>query len=281
MHNSFQNAARIALAIALASTVATPAVAWTGPTAAPPGGVVPATPVNTSATAQTKTGYFNLNLPSTSNNWGMQVSGGQYGVYGQGISGPGLEGISTNQSGVYGQSSNAQGVYGYSTNNWGGYFTGGSGAYGQGTTGVGVQGYNGNGNNWGGYFTGGYGVYSSNTAGYYTELDNSSWGLLTNGNTQAAGQVQAGNGGGILNTNGDIYMSYYGTWLSSALGWNGSFYNRLSGGGFEYLNGGPCWVGNQWTGGCSCPGFAPYGRQINVSYYNSSWYEVTYLCEGV
>lgn len=41
-------------------------------------------------------------------------------------------------------------------------------------------------NQYAGYFQGTYGVYADNDAGYYAHLANSSWGLLTNGNIQAA-----------------------------------------------------------------------------------------------
>ena len=164
MYNVFQKTVRATLFIALATMATTPAVAWTGPTAAPPGGTVPATPINTSATAQTKSGSFTsnaqilANVPSGYAAWSVEGTVGQYGGYFNGT---------------------AWGVQGFGGSN--------EGIYGQSTSNIGVHGINSSNNSWGGYFTGGYGVYSANSAGYYSQLDNGSWGLLTNGYIQAGG----------------------------------------------------------------------------------------------
>lgn len=77
------------------------------------------------------------------------------------------------------------GITSYGPSGWAGYFVGGSGIYGQANGGQGVQGWSQSG--WGGHFVGAYGTHTSNHAGYYSQLANSSWGLLTNGNTNAAG----------------------------------------------------------------------------------------------
>jgi hypothetical protein len=95
------------------------------------------------------------------NNWAFQALGG-YGLY-----------AVASYSGGYG----VQGIGGSS--GWGGVFSGGNGIN-VNTTGSGISVTAGSGS-WAGSFTGGYGVYVANNAGYYTQLDNSSYGVLTNG----------------------------------------------------------------------------------------------------
>lgn len=110
--------------------------------------------------------------------------------------------------------------------------------------------------NWAGIFrpAGIYGIVTTtNSAGYWAYVGYSSYGLLTNGDVCI-------NGGKCLS--------------STASG-------PTVGGGFENLSNGQCWVVNSVTGGCSCPSYAPYARNINYSYYNPSYYQYTYLCLSV
>ena len=159
-------------------------------------------PMWSSGTALTNTNMYDsggtLINNGPSNNWSIEGIGSGYGVYGQGgtygvygltSSGNGVNGISTDGSGVLGNSSDGNGVVGQSNSGSGvlGQSSSGFGAYGQSGSGIGVYANNSNGNNWAGWFTGGLGVYSTDSSGYFTELDNSSWGLITNGNAQAAG----------------------------------------------------------------------------------------------
>jgi len=177
------------LFVALFSTGVGSAVAWTGPSTAPPNGNT-SSPINVSATAQTKTGPFNISLPAAYNTWGINVFGGNYGVIGQASAGPGIYGTSVS--------------------------------------------------NWGGEFTGGYGLYAQNSAGYYTELDNSSYGLYTNG--YIYGPNSFGGGFGVQSSTG------------------------------------ACYLGNPWTGACGCPGFAPNAEIItNQDDRTGTWY-AGYLC---
>jgi hypothetical protein len=93
--------------------------------------------------------------------------------------------------------------------NWAGDFRGASyGVYGEGRGSgtMGVYGYAPSG--FGGYFVGSNALYAQNSAGYYTYLDNSSWGVLTNGNIYAS----------------DVYLAPYNRWLSSVGGGGGSGY---------------------------------------------------------
>jgi hypothetical protein len=57
--NNFNTVSCVLAALAIAA-IAAPAAAWTGPSTAPPGGNV-AAPVNVSGTAQSKTGFLNIN----------------------------------------------------------------------------------------------------------------------------------------------------------------------------------------------------------------------------
>jgi hypothetical protein len=131
-----------------------------------------------------------------------------------------------------------------------------------------------------------YGIYSGNSAGYYTELDNSSWGIYTNGNILTAGNLYSGSGGSFFANNGDQYMGYSGQYLSTVLGWNGSTYNintgnqgHKSGAGFGTGPSG-CFIADNWTGGCSCPGFAPNAQLImSMNDHTGSWY-ASYVCYG-
>ena len=216
MYATLQKIVRATLLVVLATAATTPAVAWVNPTAAAPGGTVPAMPLNTSSTAQTKTGYFNISLPSTSNNWGMQVSGGQYGGYFNGTY-TGLQGIGGTGYGVYGQSNSSQGVYGQSTS--------AQGVYGVST------------NNWGGYFTGGYGVYGANSSGYYGMLAYGSWSLYGNGNGYLSGYMQASN----------AYGGAYSISNTYGYCWNG---NPLAGGGC----GCPSYAPNSFSSGAGSEG---------------------------
>jgi hypothetical protein len=97
---------------------------------------------------------------------------------------------------------------------WAGYFVGSSGLYGQGAGGQGVQGYSQSA--WGGYFVGAYGLHTSNHAGYYSQLANSSYGLLTNGNVY---------------TGADVYVGARGQWLSGSLVRYGGKYQTNGNGG--------------------------------------------------
>jgi hypothetical protein len=190
-----QKIARAGVVFAITLTTLLPAVtpvfAWSGPQVGPPGCTSgnPGcdAPVNISATAQTKGGPLNLSIPSGYANWGIQVSGGQYGGYFNGTS-YGVQGIGSSQDGVYGQSYSAIGVQGINTGN----------------------------QNWGGYFTGGYGVYAANSAGYYGELANSSWSLYGNGNAYVNDVLLASTGHWLSST---AYSPYpYGAGFSQLVG---------------------------------------------------------------
>jgi hypothetical protein len=152
--------------------------------------------------------------------------------------------------------------------------------------------------------------------------------INASGAITAAAAVNAGNGGGVLNTNGDVYMSYKGQWLSTALGWNGSNYSPTfgtvtatgnvnaggatlftngdvympwagkylstylsnlnsrtsvaSGGQYTTYSNGVCAWANAFTGGCSCPSYAPSARLTGEAASNlgGGWLNVFYYCTG-
>ena len=222
--------------LTLLAVLATPAFAWTGPTTAPPNGNV-SPPLNTSATSQVKTGNITTNgglnttaqvyanVPAGYGNWSVVGQGGNYGGYFKGSA-----------YGVYGDSESNAGVMGVSANY------------------IAVRGINTSGNHWAGYFEGGYGVHTQNTAGYYTQLANSSYGVLTNG---------------------DICISG-GSCLSQLAGANAG---HKFGGGYNMV-GGNCYIANNFTGGCSCPGFAPNSQMItNQNDRGGTWF-TSYTCYG-
>jgi hypothetical protein len=76
--NLLQNVARATLFVALFATGVGPAVAWTGPSTAPPNGNTSA-PINVSATAQTKNGSFGINnglftVVGQAANWAEEIN---------------------------------------------------------------------------------------------------------------------------------------------------------------------------------------------------------------
>jgi hypothetical protein len=225
----FQKVVRIALSFALV-TVAIPALAWTGPTAAPPGANVSA-PVNLSTAGQTKAGYLGVGGGAPS--YPLSVAG--------------------------------------AAGNWSGVFNWPPASAPAGSFGILVGAAN-------------YSQFQ-NSAGYYTLLAQSSNGVNTNGNIIAS-TLYSGGGGSFFASNGDQYMGYSGYYLSTLLGWNGSGYNILSGNQGHKFGGGfgtgpyGCYIGNNFTGGCSCPGFAPYAQLItNQNDRTGTWY-AGYTCYG-
>lgn len=209
-----------------------PVFAWTGPTGTAPNNNV-SVPVNIGATAQTKVGAFIATPPANTN-------------------------------AVTGTGSGAS---------WGGYFTGVNGVYGSGTSGNGVQGASTGGS--GGNFTGTYGVYAVGTsyAGYFA------------GQGSGAGGVYGQNGqgtGGYLAYPGStwgLYTPQYAYASDMLIGATGKWISQMGTGlpagtvlvpfGGMYSNnwyaGGVCDVGNPWTGGCSCPSWAPAGGGISFN----------------
>jgi hypothetical protein len=140
----------------------------------------------------------------------------------------------------------------------------------------GLNAYNTNSGGWTGEFNWpnntavGYGIlvgssasgYSQfeNASGYYTLVAQSSNGINTNGNVQAS----------------DVYDALTGIWMSSLVGGN---IGHKSGGGFGTSQYG-CYIANNWTGGCSCPGFAPNAQTItNQNDKTGTWY-AGYVCYG-
>ena len=119
--NFFDTASRTLVVLAIAA-VAAPAAAWTGPSTAPPGGNV-AAPVNVSGTAQSKTGFLNINNGYGGASYPLSVgSAGSYaGVFnwpntngGYGILAGGAYSYFQNPSGYYAQL--AYSSYGLYTN---------------------------------------------------------------------------------------------------------------------------------------------------------------------
>ena len=170
-----------------------PAVAWTGPTAAPPSNNTSA-PVNVSSNAQVKAGNLGLN-----------------GGYGGGAGSPiSVGGLASGWTGIF---------------NWP---------------------YNTTPSNSLGILVGGLYSQFENPSGIWTELPVGSYGLETNGMIY---------NGATFYTNGDIYMPWAGTYLSTYLS------SRSSWSMFAQFPGsGGCFAPNPSTGGCSCPsGTSLYG----------------------
>jgi hypothetical protein len=183
----FNTTLRAAIFAAVALGAAS-AMAWTAAPASPPSNNVSA-PLNTSATAQTKTGTLNISggsgnlvvIPSSNPDWvGNFQSASLYGLY------------TDNNKGIYGQLAND--VYSlYGNGNvyinsaqagWAGYFHGANGVYGTNGTSWGALGYS----SYGGYFNGTGGVYATNGAGasaYLAYPGNGTWGVYT-GNSMYA-----------------------------------------------------------------------------------------------
>ena len=183
--------------VALFATGVGSAVAWTGPSTAPPGGNTSA-PINVSATAQTKSGAFTIGSNAYS---------------------PGSYPLSVGSFGSW------TGLFNWPNTNSGlGILVGG--AYSQ----------------------------FENPSGYYTELANSSYGVLTNG---------------------DVCTSGY---CLNAVGARSSV---AFGGMWEEYSNGVAMVYNPWTGGLSCPGFAPTAREAAVGASgNGVWPFYLYYCTG-
>lgn len=108
--------------------------------------------------------------------------------------------------------------------------------------------------NWPNTSAPGYGILVGNSAstysefananGYYTLLGYSSDSLYGNGNIYVSGTIQSAN-------------SY--------------------GAGFGLISTGACGNPNPFTGGCSCPGFAPYVMGLGTG-IDGGYYENMYLC---
>jgi hypothetical protein len=116
----------------------------------------------------------------------------------------------------------------------------GIGVYGGSTNNYGLYGHSDT--SWGAVITqtgGNLGLVVENNAGtIYSELMQGGWGLVTNQNVNTSGY-------------------YYGL--------------NAFGGGFEMTSGGGCYVGNPWTGGCSCPSFAPSAAYTYYMDTNSTY----------
>ena len=134
-------------------------------------------------------------------------------------------------------------------------------------------------NDWAGVFypNGAYGItVQSNSSGINTQLVNGAYGVLTNGHIYA--------GGAELRTNGDLYMPWRGTWLSSALPPASSYY---FGGAYGTGLYGNCSGGNAGgflnavTGTCGCPsGYSVQSIGHTLAYGGQSWgaYGANYIC---
>lgn len=173
-----QKIVRASLFFAIAATTAAPALAWTGPTAAPPNNNVSA-PLNVSSTAQSKTGYLYINSPATT---GYPFTVG---------------GVASTWTSIFNWPPASAPANSY------GILVGSSAA--------------------------GYSEFQ-NASGYWAALADSSYSLYGNGNIYVTGSINSGS-----------YV--YGP--------------NAFGGGFGQLVGGGCMNPNPYTGGCSCPGFAP------------------------
>jgi hypothetical protein len=196
-----QKTVRVVLFFALVVNAATPALAWTGPTAAPPSANVSA-PVNISATAQTKNGYVGVNSASTPGN-PLFVGG--------------------------------------AASNWTGEFNWPNTSAPSGSYGILV-----------GSSASGYSQFD-NASGYYALLGDSSYSLYGNGNIYVSGSIQSG----------------------------GYLYGPNSFGGMFTVqnNSGGCQFADVFTGGCSCPGFAPNAANYLDSLWpNTNYVMVGYLC---
>ena len=176
--------------------------AWTAPTAVAPGGVIDG-PITTSAIAQTKDGPLTVNSATN-------------GLSGNGGTGYGLTGISTDAHGIYGKSNSATrgGVVGVTANDsaWGvlgnsdaqgvyGYSTVSQGIYGRSTVNHGAYGQS---------DANGYGVYGrtlqANRAGVIGYSgDNSVYGMLGYNNTYSL------YGNGSIRADGNIFANTSGS----------------------------------------------------------------------
>jgi hypothetical protein len=217
----------VAGGVALGATLAVSgvALAWTGPLSSPPncasGNPGCDAPLNVSSTGQTKSGtlYVNasgnaLTANSTNGNYGGVFYGG-VGLYSQGSSNIGVQGVNSGNNswggyftggyGAYGQGAGGYGVYGYSSGNIGVYGQSAANSYGVygSATASGAVGVRGDGasNSWGGMFSGGNGLYAWNTSGYYAQLATGNWTLAGNGNISG----------------GNLWLGYQGDWLSTIL----------------------------------------------------------------
>jgi hypothetical protein len=158
----------------------------------------------------------------------------------------GIIGQSSSNVAIQGISNTNVGVYGASNSTWAGEFINGGGSE--------------------------LGLYAQNGLGYYAELANSSYGLYTNGNMY---------NGATYYTNGDEYMPWYGGYLSSYLSSLSSRTSIAFGGMWEEYSNGVGMVGNPWTGGLSCPSWAPTAREAAVGASGNGVYPFyLYYCTG-
>lgn len=264
-HTFLKKAARVALVLSLITQVA-PALAWTGPSTAPPNGNA-ATPLDTSASTQTKSGalilgagsngnWSLLNVGTASNGTSIDALGSVY-SYGSICTGnslgtcTGTGGVVLNSNGsvvtagtitanppsgangVVGNTISANGVYGNASSN-----------------GIGVQGNS----------VSGYGLYGHSV---------SSWGAVIVQDPGSLGLV-------VENSTGSIYTELmqggYGLLTNQNISTTGYYYGKNAfGGGFEMSSGGGCYVANAWTTGCSCPSFAPSAAYTYYMDTNSTY----------
>lgn len=280
----FQKLLKTTLFFALLGIGAASALAWTGPLVGPPGcttgnaGCDP--PINMSANTQAKSGTLNINMPTNSNSYGIEVQGGNngiagiggtsFGLYGQSTSGIGIAGYSTSAQGVYGNSASGDAIYGSasgsgtgirgnSVSGWGGIFNGVGGI--QVTS-------SGSASTWTGSFVNSSsaypdGLYVQNPSAY-SEIAYGGYGLWTNGsiysnlNTSGTSNPSISTDGNIMTTGtGDIYDAKSGKWLSTISSASGFPFE----GGYAQYPGGGCPDPNYAAGsGCGCPsGSSPLG----------------------
>lgn len=89
-------------------------------------------------------------------------------------------------------------------------------------------------------------------------------------------------GSATYNTNGDIYMPWAGKYLSTYLGGINTRQTIAFGGEYTTYSNGVCAWANAFTGGCSCPGYAPTPRLAGETASNlgGGWLNVIYYCTG-
>jgi hypothetical protein len=156
------------------------------------------------ATASSSNGVYGV---GGSGGYGGYFTGGT-GVYGSSSAGYGVEGAtgSSSYAGVIGVYGGEEGLLAYG--GWEFYGNGGSYGLDVNVSSATAQFLDGS---WGIYSTGEpNGLYVSATSGYYTELDTSSWGVVTNGNIDAGACITvnwSGYCGYQLNVNGSTYFN--------------------------------------------------------------------------